>query len=117
MSRIRLSRFVAFLAASGLLLGIAATAHAKLIGFNGTLTNQIGSRLPIVATGSGNALLNSSAGIGGHLTTLQILANTISVTGVTSGRSDRTPTVRLPSRRRYQRRARSQRDQRWWGNR
>ena len=66
--------------ASVLLLGTADTAHAKLIGFNGTLS--IGFPVPVVATGSGNALLNGSiGGIGGHLTTLQILSNSVSVTG------------------------------------
>ena len=79
MSRLRLSHFVTVLATSVLLLGIASTGNAKLIGFNGTLS--IGFPVPVVAiTGSGNALLNSSAGIGGHLTTLQILANSVAIT-------------------------------------
>ncbi len=38
MSRLRLSHRFAVLAASALLFGIAGTAHAKLIGFNGTLS-------------------------------------------------------------------------------
>ena len=68
--------------ASVLVLGIAGTAHAKLIGFNGTLSISLRGVPPIVATGSGNALLNGSVGgLGGHLTTLQILTNTVSVTG------------------------------------
>ncbi len=83
MSRLRLSHFVTALATSALLLGIAGTAHAKLIGFNGTLSVMLGRLPPIIATGVGQAILNSSAGIGGHLTTLQILANTVSVTGAT----------------------------------
>ena len=81
MSRLRLSHFVAVLAASALLLGIADTAHAKLIGFHGTLSIGLPGLPPVVATGVGQAILNSSAGIGGHLTTLQILTNTVSVTG------------------------------------
>ncbi len=81
MSKLRLSRFVAVLAASSLLLGIAGTAHAKLIGFHGTLSIGLPGLPPIVATGVGPAILNNSAGIGGHLATLQILANTVSVTG------------------------------------
>ncbi len=73
---------VAVLTASGLSLGITGTAHAKLIGFNGTLSVVLSILPPIVATGSGSALLNGSiGGIGGHLTTLQILTNTVSVTG------------------------------------
>ncbi len=68
--------------ASVLLLGVAGTAHAKLIGFQGTLSISLAGLPPIVATGSGNAVLNGSiGGIGGHLTTLQILTNTVSVTG------------------------------------
>ncbi len=75
---------LAILAATSFLLGIAGTAHAKLIGFNGTLSISLGVLPPIVATGSGNALLNGSiGGLGAHLTTLQILTNTVSVTGVT----------------------------------
>ncbi len=82
MSRLRLSHCVAVLAASGLLLGIASTANAKLIGFHGTLSLRLGGLPPVVATGGGGALLNASVGgLGGHLTTLQILANTVSVTG------------------------------------
>ena len=82
MSRLRLSYFVAVLAASGLLLGIAATAHAKLIGFHGTLSIGLAGQPPIVATGSGSALLNGSVGgIGGHLTTLQIFTNSVAITG------------------------------------
>ena len=75
-------KLLAILAATGLLFGIAGSAQAKLIGFNGTLSIGLGSLPPIVATGSGNAILNSSAGIKGdpHLTTLQILANTVSIT-------------------------------------
>ena len=75
---------VSILTASALLCGIASTAHAKLIGFNGTLSIQMPWAFkgpPIVATGSGNAVLNSSAGIGGHLVSLQILPNTVSATG------------------------------------
>ncbi len=80
MSRLQLSHFVAVLAASGLSFGIAGTAHAKLIGFHGTLINQFGVLPPVVATGSGSAVLNGSiGGLGGHLTTLQILANNVSV--------------------------------------
>ncbi len=82
MLRLQLSHCVAVLAASGLLLGITDTAHAKLIGFNGTLSIGLAGQPPIVATGSGNALLNGSVGgIGGHLTTLQILTNSVAVTG------------------------------------
>ncbi len=82
MSGLRLSRFVAVLAASVLLFGLAGTAHAKLIGFTGTLSIGLPGLPPVVATGSGNALLNgSTGGLGGHLTTLQILTNTVSVTG------------------------------------
>jgi len=82
MSKLRLSHCVAVLAASSLLLGIAGTANAKLIGFNGTLSISLAGQPPIVATGSGNALLNGSVGgLGAHLTTLQILTNTVSVTG------------------------------------
>jgi len=83
MSRIRLSYFVAVLVASGISIGIAGTAHAKLIGFHGTLSISLGGLPPVVATGVGQAILNHSAGLGGHLTTLQILANTVSVTGAT----------------------------------
>ncbi len=73
---------LAILIASVLLPGITDTAHAKLIGFTGTLSISFSGLTPFVATGSGNALLNSSVGgIGGHLTTLQILTNTVSVTG------------------------------------
>ena len=82
MLRLRLPHFVAVLAASGLLFGIAGTAHAKLIGFHGTLSIGFAGLPPIVATGVGQAILNSSAGIGGHLVTLQILSNTVSITGV-----------------------------------
>ncbi|MEE8476113.1 MAG: PEP-CTERM sorting domain-containing protein [Myxococcota bacterium] len=68
--------------ASVLLLGVVDTAHAKLIGFNGTLNVGLPGLRPVVATGSGNALLNGSVGgLGGHLTTLQILTNSVSVTG------------------------------------
>ncbi len=81
VSGLRLSHCVAVLAASSLLLGIADTAHAKLIGFNGTLSISFDGLPPVVATGSGNAVLNGSGGLGGHLTTLQILTNTVSVTG------------------------------------
>ncbi len=65
--------------------GLASTANAKLIGFHGTLSIRLGGLPPIVATGGGTAILNGSAGIKGnpHLTTLQILANTVSVTGAT----------------------------------
>ena len=66
--------------ASVLLLGIAGTAHAKLIGFNGTLSISLGGQPPVVATGSGNAVLNGSGGLGGHLTTLQILTNSVAIT-------------------------------------
>ena len=83
MSRLRLSHFVAVLAASGLLLGITGTAHAKLIGFHGTLSIGFAGLPPIIATGVGQAILNNSAGIGSHLATLQILANTVSITGAT----------------------------------
>ena len=93
MSKLRLSHCAAVLAASGLLLGIASTSHAKLIGFTGTLSISLGGRPPIVATGSGNAVLNGSiGGIGGHLTTLQILNNTVSVTN--ASRSDHGPGCR-----------------------
>ncbi len=68
MSRLRLSHCVAVLAASGLLFGIAGTANAKLIGFNGTLSLRLGTLPPFVATGSGTALHNASAGIGGLIT-------------------------------------------------
>ena len=82
MSNLRLSHCVAVLAASSLLIGIAGTAHAKLIGFNGTLSIGLAGQPPIVATGSGNALLNGSVGgIGGHLATLQIFTNSVAVTG------------------------------------
>ncbi len=82
MSRLQLSHFVAVLATSALLLGIAGTAHAKLIGFHGTLSISFGVLPPVVATGGGGALLNASVGgLGGHLTTLQILANPVSVAG------------------------------------
>ena len=81
MSKLRLSHFVAVLAASSLLLGIAGTGNAKLIGFHGTLSISVGGLPPIVATGVGQTILNSSAGIGGHLTTLQILTNSVAVTG------------------------------------
>ncbi len=68
--------------ASVLLLGITGTAQAKLIGFTGTLSISLGVLPPIVATGSGNALLNGSVGgLGGHLTTLQILTNSVAITG------------------------------------
>ena len=50
MSKHRLSHFVAVLAASSLLLGIAGTAHAKLIGFNGTLSIGLAGQPPVVAT-------------------------------------------------------------------
>ncbi len=82
MLRLQLSHFVAVLAASSLLLGIAGTAQAKLIGFHGTLSIGLPGLPPVVATGVGPAILNNSAGIGGHLTTLQILANTVSGTGL-----------------------------------
>ena len=91
MSRIRLSHFVAILAASGLLFGIAGTAHAKLIGFHGTLSIGLAGQPPVVATGVGQAILNSSAGIGGHLVTLQILSNTVSVTGAVAPITDPGP--------------------------
>ncbi len=81
MSRFRLSHFAAVLAASGLLLGITGTAHAKLIGFHGTLSIGFVGLPPIIATGVGQAILNDSAGIGGHLATLQILTNTVAITG------------------------------------
>ncbi len=82
MSRLRFSHCVAVLAVSGLLFGIAGTANAKLIDFHGTLSVGFSILRPIVATGSGSALLNGSiGGLGGHLTTLQILTNTVSVTG------------------------------------
>ena len=96
MFRLRLSRFVAVLAASSLSFGITGTAHAKLIGFNGTLSISLGSLPPIVATGSGNALLNGSVGgLGAHLTTLQILTNTVSVTSAVVPITD--PEVTLTS--------------------
>ena len=72
---------VAVLAASGLLFGIAGTATAKLIGFHGTLSVKFGVLPPIIATGGGAAILNGSGGLNAHLTTLQILANTVAVTG------------------------------------
>ncbi len=84
MFRLRLSRFVAVLAASSLSFGITDTAHAKLIGFNGTLSVSLGALPPVVATGSGNAVLNgSTGGLGGHLTTLQVLTNTVSIVSTT----------------------------------
>ncbi len=82
MLKPRFPHWVAILAASALLLGIAGTANAKLIGFHGTLSLGLGGLPPIVTTGVGTAILNGSAGIKGnpHLTTLQILTNTVSVT-------------------------------------
>ena len=80
MAGLRLSHFVTILAASALLLGIAGPAHAKLIGFSGTLSISFGGLPPGVATGSGSAILNGSiGGLGGHLTTLQILTNSVSL--------------------------------------
>ena len=66
MFRLRLSHWVAVLAASGLSLGITGTANAKLIGFHGTLSISLRGLPPIVATGVGPAILNNSAGIGGR---------------------------------------------------
>ncbi len=76
-------KLLAILAATGLLFGIAGSAQAKLIGFNGTLSIGLSDLPAIIATGSGNAILNSSAALikdAGHLTTLQILSNTVSIT-------------------------------------
>ena len=52
MCKLRLSHCVAVLIAS-LLLGIAGSAHAKLIGFNGTLSIGLPGQPPVVATGPG----------------------------------------------------------------
>ena len=58
-------KLLAILAATGLLFGIAGTANAKIIGFNGTLSIGLGGRLnffpgPRVTFGSTRPLTQSN---------------------------------------------------------
>ena len=72
-------RFVAFaMTALVTAFSTAEVATAHLASFNGTLELQLGALPPIVATGAGQMILNGSASEHGHLTTLQIGANTVS---------------------------------------
>jgi hypothetical protein len=67
-------RFMAWVAAAALLLGAAEAADAKILGFGGTLSIELGPLFALGGTGScgvGCAVLNGSAG-GDHLTTLFI---------------------------------------------
>ena len=91
---------LAILAATSFLLEIAGTAHAAPVEFSGTLSVGLAGQPPIVATGSGNvAVLNGSVGgLGGHLTTLQILTNTVSVTGAVVPITDPLVTVTVSVR-------------------
>ncbi len=72
----------------GLLLGVTApmAVGAVILGWNGTLTIEIGvSNAQFAGVGSSTAIVNGSGG-GGHLTTLVIAPpGAITVTGTTTG--------------------------------
>ena len=73
-------KLLGILAAGALLFGTVGTAHAKIIGFHGTVGVSLGALPPINATGAGLAILNNSnGGVKGaiHLNTMQILTNTV----------------------------------------
>jgi hypothetical protein len=59
------------LAAGGLVLGMAGIAQAEPIPFEGTLQLQLGTLPSLTVTGTGNATVNGSAGLG-HLNTMTI---------------------------------------------
>jgi hypothetical protein len=65
---------MAWVAAAAVLLGGAESADAKILGFGGTLSIELGTLFALDGTGScgvGCAIVNASAG-GDHLTTLSI---------------------------------------------
>jgi hypothetical protein len=73
------------LAVAALLLGAAGSAQAKLIGFDGTLTIELGSLPPLTSTGVvgiGGATLNGSTTFTDHLNTLQVVSGVINGTAV-----------------------------------
>jgi len=57
----------------GLVIGAAGRAEARLLGFHGTLSLQVGPLAEIRVIGSGTAILNqSTGGLGGHLDTIRL---------------------------------------------
>jgi hypothetical protein len=76
---------MAWVAAAVLLLGGAQAADAKLLGFGGTLSIELGTLFSLDGTGScgvGCAILNASAG-GDHLNTLSIAQSGVVVGSAT----------------------------------
>jgi hypothetical protein len=67
--------------ASLLVLGAASQAHAASLTYVGSLAFQFATLPPVVITGDGTAVLNSSAG-GSHLTTLGIAPGDFATTGL-----------------------------------
>ena len=94
-SVVRAGGFVTALV-TALVIGFAGAAEARVLGFQGTLSLQVGSLAEIRVSGSGSAILNqSTGGLGGPLNTIGIATPSlisgtvkgVSVTGISLLRS------------------------------